>query len=446
MSHRAPHRPSRLTPRHAPDAAPRRSPRMSSPSSPRLSRRRDSRGAVAIIVALLLTVMVGFLGLAGDGGRLYLAKTELQNGADACALAASYELTGAPTIPTAAFPRAEAAGRTIAKQNRVGFQGSAIADADIVVGFGSSLAAGSLWATAGAAAPSSKYVRCTLTRSGFAPYFMQVLGFGATSVKAIATATLTPAQSNCAVPLGVCKGAGTSAGSSPPFGLAAGNWVSGRFKDGGGNWNWIDFSPPSGGESELAGLLTGNGMCSLNVTTPVGQPGNLGNAAAKAWNTRFGLYQTGSTNVTNAPPDFTGYAYTTTNWPAGRNALSDFIAKRGTRSPYGSSVANGNSITGLSISNAYNPTTTTAQHTQYGADRRLVVAPIIDCAALTGGSHTTTVLAWACVLMLQPIDNPNDTLNMEFIGLSSAIGSPCASSGIAGDSTSVGPMVPALVQ
>lgn len=233
---------------------------------PRRGSRSSSRGAVAIVVALMLAVLVGFLGLAVDAGRLYLAKTELQNGADACALAASYELTGAPTIPAAAFPRAEAAGRTIAKQNRVGFQGSAIADGDIVVGFGSSLAAGSLWSAAGAAAASSKYVRCTLTRGGFTPYFMQVMGFGAASVQAVATATLTPAQSNCAVPLGVCKGSGTSASSSPPFGLTAGAWVSGRFKDGGGNWNWIDFSPPSGGESELAGLLTGNGMCSLNVT------------------------------------------------------------------------------------------------------------------------------------------------------------------------------------
>lgn len=409
-------------------------------------RRARQGGAVAIVVGLLIAVLVGFVGLAIDGGHLYLAKTELQNGADACALAASYELTGAPSIPAAAFPRAEAAGRAIAKQNRVGFQGSAITDADISVGFGSSLAAGSLWASAGAASPSAKYVRCTLTRGGIGMYFMQVLGFGAQSVSALATSTLTPAQSNCAVPLGVCRIGGAGAGASPPFGLNAGAWVSGRFKDGGGNWNWIDFSPPSGGESELAALLTGNGMCSLNITNPVGAPGNMGNAAAKAWNTRFGLYQTGSSSVSTAPPDFTGYSYTTTNWPSGANALSDFISRRGSRSPYGSNVANGNAITGLNLSNAYNPTTTVAQHTQYGADRRLVIAPIIDCSALSGGSHTTDVLGWACVLMLQPIDNPGDTLNMEYIGLSSAVGSPCASSGVAGDSASVGPMVPALVQ
>jgi hypothetical protein len=35
---------------------------------------------------------------------------------------------------------------------------------------------------------------------------------------------------------------------------------------------------------------------------------------------------------------------------------------------------------------------------------------------------------------------------MEYLGLSNVAGSPCATSGIAGDSASLGPMVPALVQ
>jgi hypothetical protein len=416
-----------------------------SPPRRRTGSRARERGAVAIVVGLLIVILVGFVGLALDGGHLYLTKTELQNSADACALAASYDLTGAPTIPAAAFPRAEAAGRLIGKQNKVDFQGSAITDGNISVTFGTTLATGGIWTAAGAASPTSKYVRCTITRNGIAAYFMGVMGFGAQTVSSLATATLAPAQTNCGIPLGMCRVGAATSSSVPPFGLVAGQWFTGRFKDGGGNWNWIDFSPPSGGESELAGLLTGNGLCSLNVSTPVGQPGNMGNAAAKAWNTRFGLYQ-GSFNVTNAPPDFTGYSYTAFNWPTRTNALSDFVPKRGTDTPYGSSVANGNTITGLSISNAYNPTTTVAQHTANGADRRLVVSPIIDCAALSSGSHTTTVLGWGCVLMLQPIDNPNDTLSMEYEGLSSAPGSPCASSGVVGSSTSVGPMVPALTQ
>jgi hypothetical protein len=420
--------------------------RRPSPPRRRAGSRERQRGAVAIIVGLLIVVLVGFIGLALDGGHLYLAKTELQNSADACALAASYELTGAPVIPAAAFPRAEAAGRMIGKQNKVDFQGSAITDGNISVTFGTTLAAGGIWTSAGAASPASSYVRCTITRGGITAYFMGVMGFGAQTVSSLATATLAPAQTNCGIPLGMCRAGTATATSVPPFGLVPGQWYTGRFKDGGGNWNWINFSPPSGGEAQLAGLLTGNGQCSLNVTNPVGQPGNMGNAAAKAWNTRFGLYQ-GSSNVTNAPPDFTGYSYTPFDWPTQTNALLDFVAKRGTNTPYGSSVANGNAITGLSISNAYDPTTTIAQHAAHGADRRLVVSPIIDCATLsTSGTHTTNILGWGCVLMLQPIASPNDTIRMEYEGLSSASGSPCASSGVVGSSASVGPMVPALTQ
>ena len=50
------------------------------------------RGAVALVVALTLSVLLGAVGLALDSGHLYLTRTELQNSADACALAASYEL------------------------------------------------------------------------------------------------------------------------------------------------------------------------------------------------------------------------------------------------------------------------------------------------------------------------------------------------------------------
>jgi Flp pilus assembly protein TadG len=47
----------------------------------------EQRGAVAIIVGLVLAVLMGFAGLALDVGHLYVEKTELQNAADACALA-----------------------------------------------------------------------------------------------------------------------------------------------------------------------------------------------------------------------------------------------------------------------------------------------------------------------------------------------------------------------
>ena len=217
---------------------------------------RKQRGAIAIIVGLSIAVMVGFAGLALDGGRLYVNKTELQNAADACALSASFELTGAPTIPLANFPIANDAGRLVATRNRVGFQGAAIAGGNVTVEFGATLNGG--FAAAGAATANSKYVRCTIQETGITPWFMQVLGFGDQTVSSLATASLVPSQNACtAIPIGLCR-----ANSTPPnYGFVPGQWYCSLF-DGGacpapeagpitGNFGWIDFSPPAGGASEL---------------------------------------------------------------------------------------------------------------------------------------------------------------------------------------------------
>ncbi len=45
------------------------------------------RGAVAILTAVLFMVFLGFAAFAIDLGHLYLVKSELQNAADAAALA-----------------------------------------------------------------------------------------------------------------------------------------------------------------------------------------------------------------------------------------------------------------------------------------------------------------------------------------------------------------------
>ncbi|MGQ0441828.1 MAG: pilus assembly protein TadG-related protein, partial [Methylophilaceae bacterium] len=87
-------------------------------------RQTNQQGAVAIIVAIAIPVLIGFMGLALDLGKLYVAKTELQNGADACALAASRELTG---VSTNQLTIAEAAGIATGIQSNVLFQSEAMA-------------------------------------------------------------------------------------------------------------------------------------------------------------------------------------------------------------------------------------------------------------------------------------------------------------------------------
>lgn len=63
-------------------------------NAPRLScaRARRQRGAVAIVLGLSIFVLFGFLALVIDLGRTYVVRTELQNAADAAALAGARQL------------------------------------------------------------------------------------------------------------------------------------------------------------------------------------------------------------------------------------------------------------------------------------------------------------------------------------------------------------------
>jgi len=423
--------------------------------------RSYQRGGVAILVALSLAVLVGFLGLVVDVGRLFVTKTELQSAMDSCALAAAVELRpGLVPTDALAVSRAASAGLTAGNRNNVGFQANSASITAADIYFSDRLSNNTTtfpfgYVSSAAANPATaKYVMCAHATSGIASWFMQVLEsfLGIASnpsvVGAWATATTAPAQTNCGVPIGVC-----SKGPAPTYGFTVGEWLSARFDAGGGStgsFNWIDFTPPAGGASELAALLSGQGQCNLNVTTPVGQTGVLGNAAAKSWNSRFGLYQGGGGNpsLTSAPPDYTGYSYTPTNWPSQSNAFADFQAKRSAFASYGNTtdtVNAGNTLTGLSVSNAYNVAThgPSGQLGSNGADRRVTTAPVVNCTQWAT-SQTVPILDWACVLMLHPIGSPSDAVHMEYLGKASAAGSPCTTYGLAGGTA--GPLVPVLVQ
>ena len=400
---------------------------------------RTQRGAVAITAVLSMIVLVALLGVVIDLGRVLIVKTELQNAADACALAAALELDGNAN----ALTRAENAGIAVATRNAVHFQSEGVVATAADIRFSTVLSGpggdNSVYLTqAEGASPDSTYVMCTLSRPGLAMTLSSIVGAGAVSAAGRAVATVSPAQTACAIPLGVCQH-----GSPPNFGFTPGEWISGRFDAGGGltgSFNWIDFSPPEGGQSELAGLLAGQGTCNTNVTTEIGESGIMGNAAARAWNSRFGLYQGGGGNpqLTTAPPDFTGYAYTALSWPSGSSALPHFLNP----SRVNNSSYQGNAETGLSISNAYS-VASPAEHATYGASRRLVVAPVVDCAGWAS-SQTVPLQGYVCVLMLHPIGSPGDTVHMEYVGSASDPASPCATSGLAGGT--IGPLVPVLVQ
>ncbi|MFW5330452.1 pilus assembly protein TadG-related protein [Hydrogenophaga sp. ZJX-1] len=420
---------------------------------------RRERGAVAIILGLTLAVLIGFAGLAIDLGRFFVIKTELQNAMDACALAAASQLRPGQNNPTAltkaiAYGRvfstggiddpatAPLEGNIAAIRNRANFQSTVIDIAANQITFSDTL--GGTYEEAGSADyNTAAFAKCTFPLTGLPIFFMRVLNpvLGTQTVSAMAAATLAPSASACAIPVAVCKAPGSTAASN--FGLTVGQWMSppegAGSPYGTGNFGWIDFTPPGGGASELADLLTGPGQCSTTIGTEVGEPGAISSLDV-AWNSRFGLYKPGGGNpqVGSAPPDVTGYSYTTTNWTLGANAYTGTVAGQFN---YGNAAANYRPYQ-TDPPNPYSRLTAT-QHNNLGRFRRVVVAPVVNCETWNTGGANPVVDGWACVLMLNPMLAVGDVPGLEFLGLSTSAGSPCSTNGEPG---TFGPLVPQLVQ
>lgn len=411
------------------------------PSGKHVGMRRKERGAVAILVALSLVALIGFVGLALDLGKLYVVKSELQNSADSCALAAARDITGA----TIDLSVAEAAGITAGHYNYAYFQNAPVqlaVESDVL--FTDSLNNAFLPKSAVSSPSTIKYVKCNTSLTNIPNWFMQVLSMlpGVTmanaAVSAFAVATISPAQTTCAIPVFVCK-AGTDV-SPPVAGLSytKGQWISSKAGSppgyGPGNFGWAALDGSNNAVS-IRNELTGN-YCNLPATgSSIGSPGNKITDSG-AWNTRFGIYAN-PYHQADGTPDFTGYTYTSTNWPSLSNAYSDFVTKRSTFTAY-----QGDAAAGLSTAGSATGTVYTA-----GADRRLALAPEVDCSQLLSG-HSAPILVWDCVLMLDPMEKGGSAgpVHLEYEGKSTDASVPCATHGVPGNSNSAGPLVPVLVQ
>lgn len=406
--------------------------------------RQNQKGVVAILVGMTIVVMVGMVGLAIDLGQLFVSKTELQNAADACALA------GVNAMP-AGLESSESAATTVAQRHKVLFQDSAVGgqNSTVTVQYSESNVNGpyqSRFSFAANAKPS--FVRCSVTRSSIGTYFIQVLNalpgvsIGQQSVSAFAIARTINSQMTCAIPVAVC-----SAGVT---GLAKGDWIkalldknSGDFKDSGGNpsWiRWVDFSPSGGGASEVSGLITGPGQCALPTTgTDLVEAGVKASVAA-AYNSRFGIYA-GGVKTDEAPPDFSGFGYRA-NWVAGKNAYPDFASKRAANTAY-----QGDAAMDPSVETKGTIKDSTFLRTN-GRDRRVASVPVVDCNEFAS-TKKASLQSWACVFLLHPISNtPAADMDMwiEYLGSASDPTTPCASNGLPGASSSGGTPVATLVR
>lgn len=402
--------------------------------------RGKQRGVAAMAIALLLIFLLAAVGLALDMGQLFVAKAELSNAMDACALAAARELNTTGTTEAnrlLILTRAEAAGIGVAARNKALFQSEAVAlQADRDVTFSAAL--GGPWVTKAGAPLNTQYVRCTTRRTGIATWLMSLFGHDNEAVTASAAASLQPSVAACVLPLGLCKRA-----DEP---LVVGQWYAGKFDVPceRGVCNYLDIEGQSSSASELREAIQGPGLCGVSIGAGVQQakPGNM-QTLAEAWNSRFGIYKkcSASPNPDENAPDLTGYAFTKDgNWAAGSDAFQapgGFLDKRAANAGYDGSDK-------LDIKNSYKCILGAGElgpPGDKGQDRRMVYLPIVTCP---WDGKTTAVQGTACVLLLTPMQDSHQKFVVEYRG---GLGSTdCATSGIPGGPGGTGPRVPTLVQ
>jgi Putative Flp pilus-assembly TadE/G-like len=433
---------------------------------PPLPSNKRQRGAAAIIAGLSLALMLGIVALAVDTARMFVTRTEVQSAMDACALAAASQLTPGSPDP-AGFPgyalnaavahglsmssasAVSAAGaRPTVSVNRAYFQSRTIST--ISVQFSANLNGPFSSVGGGASSSTARFARCQTTLADVPLTFIlltnAIPGSGAsiastTSIGASAVASKSPGgpgnptgSTTCGVaPVAVCQ-----TNSTASFGLTPNTFIKAPCASGScppigpGNFGWIDFSPPAGGSSELAASLAGQGQCgAIAIGQDVGSTG-VASAVQDAWNSRFGLYKNGSGyDLNNAPPDYTGYAYSTATPVSGGVYRTNYALRRATGAVFNRAAA------GFAVNN-FNATTetTTTQHNRFGRSRRLLAAPIVDCSEFRGSSGLADIKGFACLFMLAPYPTSGPVgsfeQKVEYIGLLSDPNTPCTLSGLPG--------------
>jgi Flp pilus assembly protein TadG len=92
---------------------------------------RSQKGAILFVVAACLVVLLGFMGLAIDLGHAYNNKTQLQNMADACALAGASALNGSSEGIQEATDRARDASSRLSNKKEFNTLTVTLAEGDV---------------------------------------------------------------------------------------------------------------------------------------------------------------------------------------------------------------------------------------------------------------------------------------------------------------------------
>ncbi len=351
--------------------------RGSAPNASRLPwrdrRAGPARGAISVAFALMMAGVLAFAGLALDLSQVYNRKQELQQLADAVALAAAQMLDGTAAGIDAAVLQAA----TIAGGYRYAY-GQAIPWNSAALAFAASPdAAGADWKNAvdaKAGAAGLRYARVdTRQLDGAGTVTMPFAALLGDAYASAATAGLAVAgRSGIEVaPLAICA-MNNTADTSRSNGLGDLEWVHYGFRYG-VTYNLLNLNPalgaaapeyflvaPQAQSADTSDTVVGPYLCSgsmrrdsiVGATVPVRRPGAF--TFSGQLNTRFDDFSAAAPcTARGTPPDTNVMAYTAPNWMAAAPAA-----------PYAQPAATG---AGKKLETVADRTTAAANAASYGA-------------------------------------------------------------------------------
>ena len=257
--------------------------------------RQNERGSILATSAIGMLAILLAVGLGVDISRFYLVKTELQNGADAAALAAVSALNGGSTGIDAAVNEA-----TVKTVNNYNFNKTGVSFPRSNVLFAVNLNGPYMSEGSATAAPTDiRFVQVTTPDSAVPVSFAAVVLGSSKNLSATATAGYSvPLNVVCPwLPAFVMDFPGNpiSPGNTYTFRLAPGEFASP------GNYQLL--APiDAGANGDRNGMATGVNWCISTGTEVPTKPGVSAGAIRQGINTRFDIYQ-GPIDPALAPPD-----------------------------------------------------------------------------------------------------------------------------------------------
>jgi Flp pilus assembly protein TadG len=259
--------------------------------------RKQERGSILATSAIGMLAILLAVGLGVDISRFYLVKTELQNGADAAALAAVSALNGAPKGIDDAVSQA-----TVKTTNKFNFSKAGISITNVE--FSTSLNGGYMPAQAAKSAgtvANIRFVRVTTAPSAVAVSFAGMVLGKSKNLTATATAGYSvPLTDICNfLPVMVIDfGTPITAGQTYTFRAQGGSFVSP------GNYQILALAGAGGADARV-GLGAGVDACAgpgavYAIDT---KPGVTAGAVRQGVNTRFDEYGSSQVNPQDMPPD-----------------------------------------------------------------------------------------------------------------------------------------------